>query len=96
LFLASYVSTCAFQDIVVFLAFGGLGYLMKLFGWPRPPLIVGFILGEIIELNLVTSVALMGWRWLTRPAVLIIISLIIATLLYESVLRRREKKNMPY
>lgn len=36
----------------IMLTFMGMGLLMKLFQWPRPPLLLGIILGPIIEKNL--------------------------------------------
>lgn len=38
--------------IPIMLTFMGMGLIMKLFQWPRPPLLLGIILGPIIEKNL--------------------------------------------
>ena len=37
--------------IPIMFVFMGIGIIMKLFQWPRPPLLLGVILGPIIELN---------------------------------------------
>lgn len=50
--------------------FGVLGFVMKQYGWARPPLIVGFVLSDITEWNFVISVTLMGISWLWRPMVM--------------------------
>lgn len=48
--------------------FMGIGIIMKLFQWPRPPLILGIILGRIIEVNFLTGVSLFGTVGIiTRP-----------------------------
>lgn len=59
-------------DLYVLLIFGAIGWLMKRFSWPRPPLILGFILGGIFERYLVISTQRYDWEWLTRPGVIII------------------------
>ena len=62
-------------DLYVVLACGILGWLMKRFGWPRPPLILGFVLGDIFERYLFISIEAYGAEWLFRPIVVIILSL---------------------
>jgi hypothetical protein len=43
---------------------------MKRLGWPRPPLILGFVLGGIIERYLFISIGRYDWDWLTQPLVI--------------------------
>ncbi len=47
-----FVSTNSFFDIYVMLGFGVLGYLMNKFGFPVAPLLIGFILGPLVEVGL--------------------------------------------
>ena len=47
-----FVSTNSFLDIYVMLGFGVLGYLMNKFGFPVAPLLIGFILGPLLEVGL--------------------------------------------
>jgi hypothetical protein len=42
---------------------------MKQFKWPRPPLILGLVLGDIIERYMFISVERYGIEWLKRPVV---------------------------
>ncbi len=42
------------------LFFGVLGWAMKHFQWPRPPLVLGFILGEVIERYMFISIERYG------------------------------------
>jgi putative tricarboxylic transport membrane protein len=53
----------------VLLAFGVLGYGMVKFGFPLAPFILGVILGDQIEINLVRSIMTDSnpWLFLTRP-----------------------------
>ena len=43
---------------------------MKQLKWPRPPLVLGFVLGDIIERYMFISIQRYGSRWLLRPVVL--------------------------
>ncbi len=49
--LAAYQSRFNMADIYVVLAMGALGLAMKWHGWPRPPFIIAFILGPVVEQN---------------------------------------------
>jgi hypothetical protein len=55
------------------MAFGVIGWIMKRCGWPRPPLILGLVIGGIFERYLYISTELYGWGWLIRIPVLAII-----------------------
>jgi putative tricarboxylic transport membrane protein len=55
--------------VYVLLASGVLGYLMVKFGFPLAPFILGVILGDQIEINLVRSIMTDSdpWLFITRP-----------------------------
>ena len=65
-------------DLFVLLAFGLLGWTMKRLNWPRPPLMVGFVLGGIVERYLFISIGRYGVDWLLRP--LVVLFLVLAAL----------------
>jgi TctA family transporter len=67
-------------DLFALLAFGALGWIMKQLRWPRPPLILGFVLGDIFERYLFVSVERYGMEWLTRPLVMVLLVLALAGL----------------
>jgi hypothetical protein len=52
------------------LLFGVFAWGMKHFKWPRPPLVLGFILGEILERYLFISIERYGTEWMERPVVI--------------------------
>ena len=54
------------------LFFGLFGWIMKQFKWPRPPLILGVVLGDIIERYMFISVERYGIEWFKRPVVAIL------------------------
>ena len=47
---------------------------MKRLGWPRPPMVLGLVVGAIFERYLFISAELYGWGWLLRPAVMAILA----------------------
>jgi TctA family transporter len=85
-------------DLIALLLFGVLGWTMKQMKWPRPPFILGFVLGDILERYLFISLERYGTEWLfptswanVRWAVLIIFALAIAALLRPVVQTLRQK-----
>jgi TctA family transporter len=70
--VAAYQATNTWSDIVVLLMLGALGWLMKQLRWPRPPLLIGFVLAAPAERYLSISLTRYGSEWLLRPGVLLI------------------------
>ncbi|MEQ3625372.1 MAG: tripartite tricarboxylate transporter permease [Celeribacter sp.] len=81
-FIGAYQASRSWGDLYTLLIFAVIGWLMKQFQWPRPPLILGFVLGSLIELYMFISVNRFGFEWLTRPlvAVLLLASLLMILL----------------
>jgi TctA family transporter len=86
-------------DLYVLFLFGLLGWIMKRLRWPRPPLILGFVLGDIIERYMFISTGRYGWEWLSRPlvAVLLLLALLglFRPLVSEFIATRRERRGQP-
>ncbi len=76
-FIGAFQGSKEWGDLYVLLSIGVLGWVMKRLKWPRPPLILGFVLGAIFENSLFISVERYGFSTFTRPIVVI---LLIATL----------------
>jgi hypothetical protein len=55
-------------DIYALLIFGLIGWIMKRLRWPRPPLILGFVLGGLVERYMFISTERYGadWLWIWR------------------------------
>jgi TctA family transporter len=81
-FIASYAASFNIREIIVLFAFGILGWCMKYLKWPRPPLMLGFVLSGIIEQNLFTSISRYGLTWLGHPLVLVIGAFAFASIIY--------------
>jgi TctA family transporter len=69
-------------DLVVVVGFGILGYFMRRTGYPRPAMILGLVLGDLMEKYLYRSVASYGFSWLARPAVIVILMLAALSLFF--------------
>jgi TctA family transporter len=79
-------------DLIVVVAFGLLGYFMRRYGYPRPAMILGLVLGDLMEKYLYRSVASYGFTWLGRPAVITLLFLATASLFFT--VRGRMKANV--
>ncbi|MBA7486240.1 hypothetical protein ES707_21796 [subsurface metagenome] len=77
-------------DLVVLLVLSVVGWFMKQYGFPRPPLMVGFVLGSLAERYLSISVQRFGVAWLSRP-LSIIIGLIAVVSLVMSIRWQRKR-----
>jgi hypothetical protein len=77
--LGAYTANNSPFDMVLMLAIGVLAVFAVRWGWPLPPLLLGLVLGDLIERNFYTSYSLYGksFGWLGRPVVLVILALIL-------------------
>lgn len=69
-------------DLLTVVIFGVLGYLMRRFAYPRPAMILGLVLGGLMERYLYRSMASYGFVWLTRPAVIVLLILAATSFLF--------------
>ena len=72
---AAFQATRIIDDLVVLLLTGILGVYMRRFGWPRPALLIGFVLSTQAETYLYQAVQFYGWDFLTRTGVMIIMGI---------------------
>ncbi|MFN7004179.1 MAG: tripartite tricarboxylate transporter permease, partial [Roseinatronobacter sp.] len=72
---AAFQATRTLDDLIVLLATGVLGVYMRRFGWPRPALLIGFVLATQAETYLYQAVQFYGWEFLTRTGVMIIMGI---------------------
>jgi hypothetical protein len=92
-FVGAFQGSRAWGDIIAMLVFGLLGWVMKRLRWPRPPLMLGFVLGEVVEQYMFISYQLYEWNWLTRPVVIIMLVIavygIVRPIMRDRAARRR-------
>src|SRR6202140_5272665 len=75
-FVAAYEGSHDWGDLFVLFGFGIVGWPMKRLGWPRPPMVLGIVIGGIFERYLFISTSLYGSAWLLRPVVIVILCLV--------------------
>jgi TctA family transporter len=85
-------STGNVGGIVLLIAFGILGWLMKALGWSRPALLLAFILGPIIETFYFHTTMIYGTAWLLRPSVIVILACACGIIYLGIVLQRKAKE----
>jgi TctA family transporter len=81
IYIGAFEGSRSWGDLFSLLFFGMLGWTMKQLRWPRPPLILGLVLGDVIERYLFISVERYGYTWLGRPIVMGLLALAIFGLL---------------
>jgi putative tricarboxylic transport membrane protein len=89
IFVGAFAANNHLADLVVMVAFGILGYTMVLLEWPRPPLILGLVLGPLAEHYLYMAVGAFGSGFLLRPLVIVIFLSAVAVIVYAI---RQERK----
>jgi putative tricarboxylic transport membrane protein len=80
--VGSYLTEGRFENFVITVIMSLVGYWMKKFDYPRAPLILGLVLGEIAETNLHISLRLWGVAFLTRPITMVLLAITLVSVLY--------------
>ena len=93
-FLGGFATKNAFEDLIVVLIAGALGWVMMQLDWSRPPLLLGLVLGPLAENNLFLATDNYGAAWLWTPKVLVIFLVILAGLFYPLIQKRRQRKQV--
>ncbi|HEY5623606.1 MAG TPA: tripartite tricarboxylate transporter permease, partial [Gammaproteobacteria bacterium] len=84
-YIGAFQGTRQWGDLVALLGFGLLGWIMKRVHWPRPPLLLGLVLGGLIERYMFISFQRYDFDWLTRPVVLIVFAVTLYSILKPAV-----------
>jgi hypothetical protein len=92
IYLGAFAEKNAFEDMLVVLFFGALGWIMEKLEWPRPPVLLGLVLGPLAENRLFLSTDNYGWAWTTRPGVIGIFALTLFGIFYPMIKSRREER----
>jgi len=82
-----YVATLSTLNFIVALAFGLLGLVMKRFGYSRPALILGFVLGDLFENYSLLSIKMYGPLFFIRPISLTLFAIMILLLNYPYIMK---------
>jgi TctA family transporter len=90
--LGAFQATRHWGDLITLFVVSVLGWFMKQTAWPRPPLLIGFVLGFVAEKYFWISVLRYEMSWLTRPWVIVIGVIIIFSVVMGS---RSQKRKSP-
>ncbi len=92
IYLGAFAEKNAFEDMIIVLFFGALGWVMEKLHWPRPPVLLGLVLGPLAENRLFLSTDNYGLAWIHRPAVIGIFALTLFGIFYPMIKSRREER----
>jgi TctA family transporter len=97
IFLGAFDGSQSWGDLYSMVIFGVAGWVMKQLGWPRPPLILGLVLGSMFERYYFISNQIYGLRFFTRPVVVAVLLAALWVILGPSIraflkMSRREKQ----
>jgi len=95
IYLGAFAENNDFVDMPLVILFGTLGWAMQKVDWPRPPLILGLVLGPLAENRLFLSTDNYGSAWLWRPIVLVLILMTLAGALYPALRTFMKRKKLP-
>lgn len=80
-FLGAYLDMQQWIVFIILACFTAIGLMMKVFSWPRPPLMLGLILGPIVEQNLLSAVSIYGVVGvITRPIAIGLVILLVVSI----------------
>ncbi|WP_440679551.1 tripartite tricarboxylate transporter permease [Candidatus Pelagibacter sp. HIMB1517] len=83
----------SFTDVFLMIGFGIIGYVMRKFGFSVVPVIIGLILGQLVELTLRQSLVIFDGNWtlfFTRPIVVTFFILSVVALIFPNI-RKKNK-----
>ncbi|PZC45472.1 MAG: TctA family transporter [Chloroflexi bacterium] len=83
IWMGAYTATNNFGDLVSVFLFGMLGFILVKLDWPRPPLILGLVLGGLTEKYLFIATQRYGIMLFARPVVIVVLILTLAALVYS-------------
>ncbi len=90
--LSTYSQDANTIHILMLILIGIIGIFFRQYDWPRPPLLVGFVLGTIVENNFVNTIRLFQWEVFQRPIAVILAILLVSTFIYGIVAPMRRRR----
>jgi putative tricarboxylic transport membrane protein len=91
----AYTAHNSLNDILLMLGATVVGIAAIKWDWPRAPLLLALVLGDIAERYLFLSYSLFEWRWVTRPLVLVFALITIGGLVWPLIRGRRHSAGEP-
>lgn len=93
--IGSFAVKNSFFDVAACLGFGVVGWLLKRYGYPMAPIVLGMVLGKLAEVNFRRAVIMGGYAvFFTRPVSLIMLLVSVAAFGLPLIQAHREKKRL--
>jgi len=93
---AAFQVTRSVNDIFILVVLGAFCTLMKNFNWPRPALLIGFVLSDTIETYLYQAVQFYDFKFLFKPGVIVIFLITIFSVYLGSNMSKKKKVTLKY
>lgn len=84
-------------DVYIAIGFGIIGYFWRMYDWPRVPFVIAFVLGSLIETNLVLTVQLVQFDRIIpheRIASVILFAMIVGSIFWLRTKRNRVEQSL--
>ncbi|MBT7233490.1 MAG: tripartite tricarboxylate transporter permease [Rhodospirillaceae bacterium] len=94
-YIGVFQASNAWGDWYALLGFSLLGWVMKRMNWPRPPVILGFVLGGLIENYMFISIQRYDFEWLSFPIVMVLLAFALVGILRPTVRSYLEGRRQP-
>jgi TctA family transporter len=88
----AYTTHNSLSDVVLMLAATAVGIAAIRWDWPRAPLLLALVLGDIAERHLFLSYSLYEWTWLSRPLVVTFAVVTVIAVIWPHLRRPREDR----
>jgi len=76
IFISTYIDRFSFLDLILLLIFAILGYAMEEYGYSTALLVIGYVLGDLIETQAMLVYQLYGLTFLLSPSTLVLLSIL--------------------
>ncbi len=93
---AAFQVTRSLYDIYILVVLGAFCTLMKNFNWPRPALLIGFVLSDTLETYLYQAIQFYEYKFLFKPGVIVIFIITLASVYLGSSILKRKNLNIAY
>ena len=93
--VGSYCVSNSYMDVIIMFIMAILGFFLKVYNFPSGPLVLGLLLGGMIEKNMRTALIISQGDWgyfVSSPISLVLLILIAASFLYPVAQTMKSKK----
>jgi len=91
--IGSFAVSYSFFDVASCIGFGIIGWILKKYGFPPAPIVLGIVLGKLAEENFRRAVIMGGYSvFVTRPASLIMLIIAVLSFSYPLIQTYRQSK----